>query len=136
MKRKIFKYRLVYCLAVITSLLLFIISAFSILRLFDNFSIFGALIIVTSLIMNAFAFINLIEKYDKAVLFLNLSLLIGIFILGYPLLLGFLNGHDVSRHVSLIFLILFILILMIVNVFKMKEYKEVIDIENIGKHED
>ncbi len=86
--------------------------------------------------MNAFAFINLIEKYDKAVLFLNLSLLIGIFILGYPLLLGFLNGHDVSRHVSLIFLILFILILMIVNVFKMKEYKEVIDIENIGKHED
>ncbi|HCM33315.1 MULTISPECIES: hypothetical protein [Chryseobacterium] len=136
MKRKIFKHRLVYYLAVITSLLLFIISAFSILKLFDNFSIFKTLVICISLVINAFAFINLIEKYDKAVLFLNLSLSLSIIVLGYPLLLGFLNGYYVLGHFGFKLLVSFILILIIVNVFKVKEYKVVNEIENIGKHED
>ena len=136
MKRKIFKHRLVYYLAVITSLLLFIISAFSILKLFDNFSIFKTLVICISLVINAFAFINLIEKYDKAVLFLNLSLSLSIIVLGYTLLLGFLNGYYVLGHFGFKLLVSFILILIIVNVFKVKEYKVTNEIENIGKHED
>ncbi|MEG0925931.1 MULTISPECIES: hypothetical protein [Chryseobacterium] len=135
MKRKIFKHRLVYYLAVITSLLLFIVSALSILKLFNNFSIFKTLVICTSLVINAFAFINLIEKYDKAVLFLNLSLSLSIIILGYPLLLGFLNGYYVLEHFSFKLSVSFILILIIVNVFKVKEYEVANEIENIGKKE-
>ncbi|MGU3376881.1 hypothetical protein [Chryseobacterium sp. M5A1_1a] len=136
MKRKIFKYRLVYYLAVITSLLLFIISAFSILGLFDNFSIFKTLIISISLVINSFAFINLIEKYEKAVLFLNLGLCLSIIVLGYPLLLGSLNGYYVLGHFSFKFVVLFILTLITANVFKVKELREINEIENIGKHED
>ncbi|MFP3832004.1 hypothetical protein [Chryseobacterium sp. SIMBA_028] len=135
MKRKIFKHRLVYYVAVITSLLLFIISALSILKLFNNFSIFKTLVICISLVINAFAFINLIEKYDKAVLFLNLSLYLSIIILGYPLLLGFLNGYYVLEHFSFKLSVSFILILIIVNVFKVKEYEVANEIENIGKKE-
>ncbi|AZA76067.1 hypothetical protein EG347_00255 [Chryseobacterium sp. G0186] len=136
MKKKIFKYRLVYYLAVMISLLLFIISAFSTIRLFDNFNIFKALIISISLVINSFAFINLIEKYEKAVLFLNISLCLSIIALGYPLLLGSLSGYNVLGHFSFKFLVVFILTLIIVNVFKVKEIKGINEIENIGKHED
>lgn len=135
MKRKIFKHRLVYYLAVMTSLMLFIISTFSVLKLFDNFHIFKTLVICISLVINAFAFINLVEKYDKAALFLNLSLSLSIIVLGYPLLLGFLNGYYALEHFSFKLLASFILILIIVNVFKVKEYKIANEIENIGKHE-
>lgn len=120
MTRKIFKYRLVYYLAVITSLIFFIISSLSLLEIFNNFSILKTLIIVFSLVVNAFAFINLIEKYDKAVLFLNISLLISTGTIGYPLLLRFLNGYYVTGHLYFNFFALFIAILIIINVFKLK----------------
>lgn len=136
MKRKIFKYKLVYYIAVITSLLLFIISAFWILDIFNDFSLFKILFIVISLVINAFAFVNLIEKYDKAILFLNLSLLLSIIVLGYPLLFGFLNGYSVLEHFTFRLLIIFILCLLIVNVFKVKKNDGVKEIEHIGKHED
>lgn len=136
MKRKIFKYKLVYYIAVITSLLLFIISAFWILEIFNDFSLFKILFIVISLVINAFAFVNLIEKYDKAILFLNLSLLLSIIVLGHPLLFGFLNGYSVLEHFTFRFLIIFILCLLIVNVFKVKKNDGVKEIEHIGKSED
>ncbi|GEJ43410.1 hypothetical protein CRS_00180 [Chryseobacterium sp. ON_d1] len=136
MKRKIFKYKLVYYLAVITSLLLFIISAFWILEIFNDFSLFKTLLIIISLVINSFAFVNLIEKYDKAILFLNLSLLLSIIVLGYPLLFGFLNGYYVLEHFTFRFLLIFILCLLIVNVFKVKKIDGVYEIEQIGKSED
>lgn len=136
MKRKIFKYKLVYYLAVMTSLLLFIISAFWTLEIFNDFSLFKTLIIGISLVINSFAFVNLIEKYDKAIVFLNLSLFLSIIVLGYPLLLGFLNGYYVLEHFTFKFLIIFILCLLMVNVFKVKKYKDINEIENIGKHKD
>ncbi|WP_027372762.1 hypothetical protein [Chryseobacterium sp. UNC8MFCol] len=136
MTRKIFKYRLVYYLAVITSLIFFIISSLSLLEIFNNFSILKTLIIVFSLVVNAFAFINLIEKYDKAVLFLNISLLISTGTIGYPLLLRFLNGYYVTGHLYFNFFALFIAILIIINVFKVKKFNGINEIENIGKHED
>ncbi|UTX48741.1 hypothetical protein [Chryseobacterium sp. MA9] len=136
MKKKIFKYKLVYYLAIITSLLLFIISAFLVLDIFNDFSLFKTLIIGISLVINSFAFVNLVEKYDKAILFLNLSLFLSIVILGYPLLLGFLNGYYVTGHFTFKFLIALILSLLIVNMFKVKRYKGVNEIENIGKRED
>ncbi|WP_185288020.1 hypothetical protein [Chryseobacterium lactis] len=136
MKKKIFKYKLVYYLAVIASLLLFIISSFWILEIFNDFSLFKTLNIVVSLVINSFAFINLVEKYDKAILFLNLSLFLSIIVLGYPLLLGFLNGYYILGHFTFKILIVLILSLLIVNVFKVKNYKGINEIENIGKHED
>ncbi|WPO89523.1 hypothetical protein [Chryseobacterium sp. HR92] len=136
MKKKIFKYKLVYYLAIITSLLLFIISAFLVLDIFNDFSLFKTLFIGISLVINSFAFVNLIEKYEKAILFLNLSLFLSIVILGYPLLLGFLNGYYIAGHFTFKFLIVLILSLLIVNMFKVKKYKSVSEIENIGKHED
>ncbi len=136
MKKNIYKYKLVYYLAVITSLLLFIISAFWILEIFNDFSLFKTLFIVISLVLNAFAFVNLIEKYDKANLFLNLSLLLFIINFGYPLLFGFLNGHYVLERFTFKFLFILILCLLIVNVFKVEKYEGVNEIESIGKHED
>ncbi|MCQ9641614.1 hypothetical protein MP478_19715 [Chryseobacterium sp. WG14] len=137
MKKKIFKYRLVYYLAVAMSLLFFIISSFSILNLFDDFSIFKTMFIGTSIVINLFAFINLIEKYNKAVLFLNLSLSLAIIALGYPILLEALSGkyYDVWNF-RFKFWILFILILAIVNIFKVRVNSGINEIENIGKHED
>ncbi|CAH0165205.1 MULTISPECIES: hypothetical protein [unclassified Chryseobacterium] len=137
MKKKIFKYRLVYYLAVAMSLLFFIISSFSILNLFDDFSIFKTMFIGTSIVINLFAFINLIEKYNKAVLFLNLSLSLAIVALGYPILLVALSGryYDVWNF-RFKFWILFILILAIVNIFKVRVNSGINEIENIGKHED
>lgn len=136
MKQKIFKYKLVYYLAIITSLLLFIISAFLVLEIFNDFSLLKTLFIGISLVINSFAFVNLVEKYDKAILFLNLSLFLSIMSLGYPLLLGFLNGYYIVGHFTFKFLIVLILSLLIVNLFKVKRYKGVNEIENIGKHED
>jgi hypothetical protein len=136
MKQKIFKYKLVYYLAVITSLLLFIISAFLVLEIFNDFSLLKTLFIGISLVINSFAFVNLVEKYDKAILFLNLSLFLSIMSLGYPLLLGFLNGYYIVGHFTFKFLIVLILSLLIVNLFKVKRYMGVNEIENIGKHED
>jgi len=136
MKQKIFKYKLVYYLAIITSLLLFIISAFLVLEIFNDFSLLKTLFIGISLVINSFAFVNLVEKYDKAILFLNLSLFLSIMSLGYPLLLGFLNGYYIVGHFTFKFLIVLILSLLIVNLFKVKRYKGVNEIENIGKHKD
>ncbi|THV60673.1 MULTISPECIES: hypothetical protein [Chryseobacterium] len=136
MKKKIFKYRLVYYLAVITSLLLFIISAFSVFEIFNDFNLFKTLFIAISLVINSFAFVNLVEKYDKAILFLNLSLFLSIIVLGYPLLFGFLNGYNILENFTFKFLIILILNLLIVNVFKVKKYAGANEIENIGKHQD
>ena len=108
----------------------------SLLEIFNNFSILKTLIIVFSLVVNAFAFINLIEKYDKAVLFLNISLLISTGTIGYPLLLRFLNGYYLTGHLYFNFFALFIAILIIINVFKVKKFNGINEIENIGKHED
>ena len=121
MKKKIFKYRLVYYLAVITSLLLFIISAFSVFEIFNDFNLFKTLFIAISLVINSFAFVNLVEKYDKAILFLNLSLFLSIIVLGYPLLFGFLNGYNILENFIFKFLIILMLNLLIVNVFKVKK---------------
>ncbi|WP_426477951.1 hypothetical protein ACP3T3_00230 [Chryseobacterium sp. CBSDS_008] len=136
MKIKIFKYKLVYYLAVITSLLLFTISAFWILEIFNDFNLYKILFTGISLVINSFAFVNLVEKYDKAVLFLNLSLFLSIIVLGYPILLGFLNGYYVLEHFTFKFLIIMILCLLIVNVFKVKKHAGANEIENIGNSKD
>ncbi|GEN65749.1 hypothetical protein CRH01_03170 [Chryseobacterium rhizosphaerae] len=79
----------------------------------------------------------MIEKYDRAVLFLNLSLSLFIIALGYPILLKVLSGkyYDVW-NLRFSFWILLILILIIVNMFEVRLNRGINEIENIGKHED
>lgn len=110
---------------------------FGIFGLFENFNIVSFTIVITSIIINLFAFINLIEKYDKAILFLNLGLFLFITIDGYYVLVNFLSkGFYIVSYIHFKFLILLIVILIIVNIFKIKNNKEVEEIDNIGKHND
>lgn len=133
--RKIFKYRLVYYLALITSLVFFIISIFPVLSLFENLSIFNLIIICIPIVINVFACINLIEKYDKAVFFLNLGLSLYIIFTGYYVLLGFLSDglYGMVKHTHFKLLII---ILIVVNIFKVENYKECKEIKNIGQKEE
>ncbi|SHK26026.1 hypothetical protein [Chryseobacterium polytrichastri] len=137
MRKKIFKYRLVYYLAIITSLIFFIISVFSIFGLFKDFNILSLIFICCSITINSFAFVNLVEKYDKAVLFLNLGLFLFIFSSGYHVLFGFLSKgfYAILYYNQFKFLMLFIIVLIIVNKFKIKKENFENEIEEIGKHE-
>src|SRR5690606_38245877 len=128
MRKRIFKYRAVYYLALITSLLLFLISAFSFFAIFENFNIFKLIVICGSIFINLAAFINLAEKYDKAILFLNLSLGITIILMGYYALFLFLNNYFK-------FMFILLLVLLIVNIFKIKRVND-LEIEEIGKHKE
>ncbi|WP_294300469.1 hypothetical protein [uncultured Chryseobacterium sp.] len=134
MKNKIFKYRSVYCLAIITSLLLFLTSSFNILQLFQDFSLLKLVLVCCSIIFSSFAFINLVEKYDKAVLFLNLSLVFYMILTGFYLLIEFLNiGTRAFANIYFKLLIAQTLILIIVNLYRIKQSKETDEIENIGQ---
>ncbi len=134
MKRKIFKYRSVYCLAVITSLLLFLTSSFNILQLFQDFSLLKLILVCCSIIFSSFAFINLVEKYDKAVLFLNLSLVFYMVLTGFYLLIGFLNtGIRALTNIYFELLLVLTFILIIVNLYKIKRFTGAEEIENIGQ---
>lgn len=137
MKNKIFKHRSVYYLAIITSLLLFLISSFNILQLFQDFSFLKLVLVFCSVIFSLFAFINLVEKYDKAVLFLNLSIVFYMFLTSFYSLVGFLNiGIRAFTGVYFKLLITQTLILIIVNLYKIKHAKEVDEIDIIGQIEE
>lgn len=134
MKRKIFKYKSVYHLAIITSLLLFLTSSFNLLQLFYDFSLLKLILVCCSIIFSSFAFINLVEKYNKAVLFLNLSLVFYMILTGFYSLVGFLNrGTRPSTGIYFKLLILQTIILIIVNLYKIKQSAETDEIENIGQ---
>lgn len=134
MKRKIFKYKSVYHLAIITSLLLFLTSSFNILQLFHDFSLLKLILVCCSIIFSSFAFINLVEKYDKAVLFLNLSLVFYMILIGFYSLVGFLN-METQAFENIYFKLLLVLtfILIIVNLYKIKPFTGAEEIENIGQ---
>ncbi len=134
MKRKIFKYKSVYYLAIITSLLLFLTSSFNILQLFHDFSLLKLILVCCSIIFSSFAFINLVEKYDKAVLFLNLSLVFYMILIGFYSLVGFLN-METQAFENIYFKLLLVLtfILIIVNLYKIKPFTGAEEIENIGQ---
>jgi len=137
MKKQIFKYKLVYYLTLMTSFILFIISAFGIFTIFENFNVISFIFIIGSIVINSFAFINLIEKYDKAVLFLNLGLFLYLTYTGNYLLPIFLiKGFDAVEYSHFRIFTLLLLILIIVNVFKIKNGKVTEEIEEIGKHND
>ncbi len=107
---------------------MFLISAFSFFAIFENFNIFKLVVICGSIFINLAAFINLAEKYDKAILFLNLSLGITIILMGYYALFLFLNNYFK-------FMFILLLVLLIVNIFKIKRVND-LEIEEIGKHKE
>lgn len=138
MKRKLFKYKVVYYLAITISLILFLVSTLSLFSVFKDFSIFKFLITGFSIVVNSFAFVNLVEKYDKAILFLNLSLaLFTIFTGYYALILILKNGfHGMMSYPDLKFFLLFVVILFIVNKYKIKGDQDYNEIDNIGQNEE
>ncbi|WP_292008582.1 hypothetical protein [Chryseobacterium sp.] len=135
-RRRVFRKKIVYYLAVTVSLMLFIFSAMLIFALFKNFNIFTLLFVGGAIILNAFAFINLVEKYDKAVLFLNLSISLFILFTVYLAIISFLNREieRITDAPSLKYLVFFTVFLIIINRYKAEvNYSE---IEEIGKQEE
>lgn len=137
-KKKVFKCKVVYYLAITISLILFIISAFSIFSIFNNFSLFKLLISGFSIIVNSFAFVNLVEKYDKAILFLNLGLFLYTVFSSYYMLLIALNKgfYEMMSYSYFKFFIILVITLIIVNRYKIKKGPEYKEIENIGQNEE
>ncbi len=134
MKRKIFKYRFVYYISIITSLLLFLISSFNIIQVFQDFSFLKLILVCCSIIFSSFAFVNLVEKYKKAVLFLNLSLAFYMVVTGLYSLVGFVNiGTHSFTSVYFKLLIVQTLIMIIVNLYKIKHFKGDDEIESTGQ---
>ncbi len=134
MKRKIFKYRFVYYISIITSLLLFLISSFNIIQIFQDFSFLKLILVCCSIIFSSFAFVNLVEKYKKAVLFLNLSLAFYMVVTGLYSLVGFVNiGTHPFTSIYFKLLIVQTLIMIIVNLYKIKHFKGDDEIESIGQ---
>ncbi len=134
MKRKIFKYRFVYYISIITSLLLFLISSFNIIQVFQDFSFLKLILVCCSIIFSSFAFVNLVEKYKKAVLFLNLSLAFYMVVIGLYSLVGFVNiGTHSFTSIYFKLLIVQTLIMIIVNLYKIKHFKGDDEIESIGQ---
>ncbi|ASW74053.1 hypothetical protein IQ37_07505 [Chryseobacterium piperi] len=138
MKRKLFKYKVVYYLAITISLILFLVSTLSLFSVFKDFSIFKFLIAGFSIVVNSFAFVNLVEKYDKAILFLNLSLALFTIFTGYYALILILKNrfHGMMSYPDLKFFLLFVVILFIVNKYKIKGDQDYNEIDNIGQNEE
>jgi hypothetical protein len=136
MKKRIFKKKAVYYLAVITSFALLLFSFVAVISLFNNFSILKLLVLSLSMILNLSTFINLIERYSKAFLLLNISICYFIFLCGGVALAESLANGFSLRNNPYKFLLLFTLILIIINKFKAKEDKSEGEIESIGTHND
>ncbi|EJL72656.1 hypothetical protein [Chryseobacterium populi] len=136
MEKKIFEKKVVYYLAVTISFIFCLVSIFSTLSLFNDFSLLKLLFVSLGIIINLFAFINLIEKYNKAILFLNLSLCFYMIFSGGVTLMNILTYGLSFNYNSFKFLVLFIITLIVVNKYKIKKNKAEYEIENIGQNEE
>ncbi|MEY8759181.1 hypothetical protein [Chryseobacterium tongliaoense] len=136
MEKKIFEKKVVYYLAITISFIFCLASIFFLLSLFNDFNILKLLLVSFGTIVNLFAFINLIEKYNKAVLYLNLSLCLYMIFSGGATLINILTYGFSFNYGSLKFLILFIIVFIVVNRYKIKKNKSEIEIENIGQNEE
>ena len=138
MRKRIFSNKIVFYLAIIVTIFLIFFSIMSFLSLFNDFSIITTIITVFSIVVNLFTLVHLIEKYNKAVLFLNLSL--GIFMLDslfyivLVLKMSLVNLDKVLTSFHFKILLIGTIILIIINKYSLKENKSEIEIESIGKH--
>ncbi|MDQ0781009.1 hypothetical protein [Chryseobacterium sp. W4I1] len=136
MNKRLFEKKVVFYLAVVVSFLLLLFSFTAVISTFNNFTVLKLLFTSLSLILNLFAFINLLEKYNRAILFLNISLCLFIILSGMAALTEIL-AHGFSRgYGSCRYALLFIAVLIIFNKYKVKKGKSENEIEEIGKHND
>lgn len=134
MNKRIFEKKAVFYLAVAVSFSLLLFSFVAVISTFNNFTVFKLLFTSLSLILNLFAFINLIEKYKRAVLFLNISLCLFIILSGKAALTeilayGFSRGYGACKYA-----LSFMVVLILVNKYKVKKGKAENEIEEIGQH--
>ncbi|MDH6253274.1 putative neutral ceramidase superfamily lipid hydrolase [Chryseobacterium sp. H1D6B] len=137
MNRRIFKYKLVYYLAILVNIILLFLSGMSILSLFKKFDLFYLIIVSISIICDVFAMIYLIRKYKKAVLFLNISLSLIITFNAYYVLLKVLSKgfYGLLHFPNFLWFVLSLLLLLIINKYKVQgnNYNE---IEEIGQKQE
>lgn len=136
MKRKrLFEKVWVYYLAISLSIILSLMSIVALAMLFSsfNFSYVKLIVVVFAVIINLFAFVCLIEKYNNAVLYLNISLGLFIILCGFDNVLSFSSDAFSLENNSLKFLILFVSLYIVINRYKIKDNIEDTNINEIGK---
>lgn len=134
MKRKVFRYKFVYFIAIISSLLLLWFTINATLSLYNNLNLIKLIFVPLALVLNLVTFINLIGKYKRSVLFLNISLCLFIFLTGKTIITDILNhGFSLQDH-SYKYFLPFLIVLIIVNKYKVIKIKSDNEIESIGRH--
>lgn len=136
MRRKVFKYKFVYFIAIISSLLLLWFTINATLSLYNNLNLIKLIFVPLALVLNLVTFINLIGKYKRSVLFLNISLCLFIFLTGKTIITDIVNhGFSLQDH-SYKYFLPFLIILIIVNKYKVSNIKSDNEIESIGTPND
>ncbi|MCS3869149.1 hypothetical protein J3D55_002065 [Chryseobacterium ginsenosidimutans] len=136
MKKRIFEYKAVYYLALIASFLLLFFSFKAVMSLFNDYNILKLLFVPSALILNLFTFINLIGKYKRAILFLNITLCLFIFLTGRATITDILTQGLSLEYDSYKYLLSFLVVLIITNKYKVRRVEPDNEIDDIGKHND
>ena len=134
MKSKIFKYKAVYYLAIIAAFLLLFYSFKAIISLSNNFNLLKLIFVPLAFILNLVTFINLIRKYKKAILFLNISLCLFIILTGRSALTDILTHGLSPEYNSYKYFLSFLIVLIIVNKYRMKNINSENEIDSIGQN--
>lgn len=136
MRRKVFRYKFVYFIAIISSLLLLWFTINATLSLYNNLNLIKLIFVPLALVLNLVTFINLIGKYKRSVLFLNISLCLFIFLTGKTIITDILNHGFSLQDNSYKYFLPFLIILIIVNKYKVSNIKFDNEIESIGTQND
>ena len=91
-----------------------------------------------SIVFNLFAFVNLIEKYDKAILFLNLSIIIPVLYFLYHIVVRIADRgfNGIFSFFYFKAFVVSLIIMVIINKYKVKKVATYNEIEEIGKHKE
>jgi len=119
-EKRVFKYKAVYYLAITASFLLLLFSFIAVTSLFNNFNIVKLLFVPLALILNLLTFINLLEKYKRAILFLNISLCLFIALTVMMVITDILAQGLSLEYNSYKYLLIFLVVLIIVNKYKVQ----------------
>ncbi|WP_165601767.1 hypothetical protein [Chryseobacterium sp. CBo1] len=131
MKKRVFKYKSVYYLAICTTLILMIMSLFAMISMYAAANYFKLFTAIMTLITSLCSFINLIEKYSNAAIYMNINLGLFALILGVNLLF---TGISFESKIFQFFIVI-IAISVILNLFKSENIDHNSEIEQIGKNQ-
>lgn len=136
MRRKLFKYKAVYYLAVTASFLLLFYSFKAIISLSINYNLLKLIFVPSAFILNLVTFINLIIKHQRSLLFLNISLCLFIILTGRSSINDILDHGSLFEYSSYKYFLSFLTVLIIVNKYKTTIINSENEIDNIGTHND